>query len=147
MKMRREHIVPLSSQVIKILEDLKCLTGEFKYLFPAAGNFNVPMNADTVRVALRTMGFSKSVITPHVFNPDVIERQLSHTEINQVRVAYNRAEYLPERIKIMQLSYNNNIAFYSRLKHAILQAEDLWSGVILFNLYLDTSLSALILKA
>lgn len=105
------------------------------------------MNADTVRVALRTMGFSKSVITPHVFNPDVIERQLSHTEINQVRAAYNRAEYLPERIKIMQLSYNNNIAFYSRLKHAILQAEDLWSGVILFNLYLDTSLSALILKA
>ena len=115
MKMRSEHIVPLSKQVMKILEELKCLTGEFKYLFPAARNVNQPMSENTVRVALRTMGFSKSVITPHGFramfstianehgfNPDVIERQLSHTERNQVRAAYNRAEYLPERIKIMQ---------------------------------------------
>ena len=73
------------------------------------------MSENNVRVALRTMGFSKSVITPHGFramfstianehgfNPDVIERQLSHTERNQVRAAYNRAEYLPERIKIIQ---------------------------------------------
>ena len=72
------------------------------------------MSENTVRVALRTMGFSKSAITPHGFrtmfstianehgfNPDVIERQLAHIEQNSVRAAYNHAEYLPERRKMM----------------------------------------------
>ncbi len=102
---------------IKLLKDLQPITGRGRYIFPnlQSNRGTLPMSENNVRVALRTMGFSKSVITPHGFramfstianehgfNPDVIERQLSHTERNQVRAAYNRAEYLPERIKIMQ---------------------------------------------
>ena len=73
------------------------------------------MSENGVRVALRTIGFTKEQITPHGFramfstianehgiNRDVIERQLAHVEENTVRGAYNHAEYMPERIKLMQ---------------------------------------------
>ena len=73
------------------------------------------MSDNGVRIALRVMGFTKEQITPHGFramfstianengwNRDVIERQLAHVEKNAVRGAYNHAEYMPERIKLMQ---------------------------------------------
>jgi len=115
MKMKRRHIVPLSRQVKEILEELKTLTGKGRYLFPTPRNNGKCMSENGVRVALRTIGFTKEQITPHGFramfstianehgwNRDVIERQLAHVEGNSVRGAYNHAEYMPERIKIMQ---------------------------------------------
>ena len=73
------------------------------------------MSENTVRIALRSMGYSNDDMTAHGFRamastrlnemgwaPDVIERQLAHAESNQVRAAYNHAEYLPERRKMMQ---------------------------------------------
>ncbi|MBR1417601.1 MAG: tyrosine-type recombinase/integrase [Synergistaceae bacterium] len=91
------------------------MKGSSKYIFPAMRDDKRPMSDRTVRVALRALGFSKEVITPHGFramfstianehgfNSDVIERQLSHLDKNQVRAAYNRAEYLSECVKIMQ---------------------------------------------
>ena len=73
------------------------------------------MSENTIRMALRTMGYVNGEMTPHGFRgmastllhengftPDVIERQLAHAERNAVRAAYNHAEYLPERRKMMQ---------------------------------------------
>ena len=115
MKMKRRHIVPLSSQVKAILDELRPMTGEGRWLLPTPRNNGHCMSENGVRVALRTIGFTKEQITPHGFramfstvanehgiNSDVIERQLAHAEINSVRRAYNHAEYMPERIKLMQ---------------------------------------------
>lgn len=114
MKMKRRHIVPLSSQVKTILDELRPITGEGRRLFPTPRNNGHCMSENGVRVA-RTIGFTKEQITPHGFramfstianehgiNRDVIERQLAHFEGNTVRGAYNHAEYMPERIKLMQ---------------------------------------------
>ena len=115
MKMKRRHIVPLSKQAKEIIEELRPLTGKGRWLFPTPRNNGKCMSENGVRVALRTIGFTKEQITPHGFramfstianehgwNRDVIERQLAHVENNSVRGAYNHAEYMPERIKIMQ---------------------------------------------
>ncbi|MBR1437624.1 MAG: tyrosine-type recombinase/integrase [Synergistaceae bacterium] len=115
MKMKRRHIVPLSKQVKEIIEQLRPLTGKGRYIFPSPRNDGRCMSDNGVRMALRGMGFTKEQITPHGFramfstianehgwNRDVIERQLAHVEENSVRGAYNHAEYMPERIKIMQ---------------------------------------------
>ena len=115
MKMKRRHIVPLSSQVKAVLEELRPITGNGRWLFPSPRNDGRCMSDNGVRMALRSMGFTKEQITPHGFramfstianehgiNRDVIERQLAHVEGNTVRGAYNHAEYMPERVKLMQ---------------------------------------------
>ncbi len=115
MKMKRRHIVPLSSQVKAVLDELRPITGQGRWLFPTPRNNGHCMSENGVRVALRTIGFSREQITPHGFramfstianehgiNRDVIERQLAHVEGNSVRGAYNHAEYMPERIRVMQ---------------------------------------------
>lgn len=114
MKMREAHIVPLSKQVIGYLKELHCLTGTSRLLFPSMTNRDRPISENTVTYALARMGF-KGQMTGHGFRSvastilneqgyrhDVIERQLAHSEQNQVRAAYNRAEYLPERKKMMK---------------------------------------------
>lgn len=114
MKMKRLHHVPLSRQCWNVIEALRNVTGGGKWLFPSVRG-NGSMSENSVRVALRSMGFGKDVITPHGFramfstvanehgwDSDVIERQLSHSETNKIREAYNHAEYLEQRIKLMQ---------------------------------------------
>ena len=115
MKMRVTHIVPLSTQAIAILRELRALTGDGKYLFPSVRSAQRPMSENTVLGALRRLGYTGDEMTGHGFrsmastllneqgwNPDAIERQLAHGERNTVRAAYNYAEYLPERKKMMQ---------------------------------------------
>lgn len=115
MKMRRTHIVPLATQALQLLEELRGLTGGGVWLFPSARNDGRPMSENTIRMGLRTMGYANGEMTPHGFrgmastllnengfSPDVIERQLAHVEGNAVRAAYNHAEYLPERRRMMQ---------------------------------------------
>ena len=115
MKMKRAHIVPLATQTLKLLEELRGLTGNGVWLFPSARNDGRPMSENTIRMGLRTMGYANGEMTPHGFRamastllnengfpPDVIERQLAHVEGNAVRAAYNHAEYLPERRRMMQ---------------------------------------------
>ena len=115
MKMRRPHIVPLVRQAQQLLDELRPLTGAGRWLFPSPRNDGRCMSENGVRVALRSMGFTNEDVTPHGFRamastllnengwpPDVIERQLAHAERNQVRAAYNHAEYLEERRKMMQ---------------------------------------------
>jgi integrase len=115
MKMRETHIVPLSTQAVAILRELQPLTGKGRYLFPGIRTYTEPMSENTVNAALRRLGFDKDTMTGHGFRalastrlnemgwaPDVIERQLAHAERNKVRAAYNRAQYMAERKKMMQ---------------------------------------------
>jgi len=93
MKMKRPHIVLLATQTIEVLDDLKVLTGDGRYLFPSLRSRERPISSETLRVALRSMGYRKEEITPHGFRamastvlnengfmPDIIERQLAHVE-------------------------------------------------------------------
>lgn len=115
MKMRTQHIVPLSRQAIAVLEELRPLTGFGRYVFPSVRTSERPMSNNTVNGALRRLGYTKDEMTGHGFrsmastllneqgwNRDAIERQLAHAERNNVRAAYNFAEFLPERRKMMQ---------------------------------------------
>lgn len=115
MKMGSPHIVPLSSQAVAVLQDLAPLTGMGRYLFPGLRTRSRPMSENTVNAALRRMGFDRDTMTGHGFRSmastllneqgwhrDAIERQLAHAERDAVRAAYNYAEHLPERRKMMQ---------------------------------------------
>ena len=117
MKMRRPHIVPLARQTLGMLEAVRIITGHGRYVFPnaRAPRGDRPMSGGAVLVALRSMGYAKDQMTAHGFRsmastllnengfpPDHIERQLAHVEGNAVRAAYNYAEYLPERRRMMQ---------------------------------------------
>jgi len=115
MKMRCIHIVPLCKQAIAILADLHKLTGSGRYVFPSIRTAARPMSNNTVNATLRRLGYEKSEICAHGFRgmastllheqgwpSDVIERQLAHQEGNDVKRAYNHAQHLPERIKMMQ---------------------------------------------
>jgi len=107
MKMKEQHIVPLSRQAVAILLELHPLTGAGKYVFPSVRTSARPMSENTVLAALRRMGYTKDEMTGHGFrsmastllnemgwNRDAIERQLAHAERNAVRAAYNFAEFL-----------------------------------------------------
>jgi len=115
MKMKEVHIVPLSWQVLTILEDLQQYTGHGRYLFPSMRANSAPISDVTLLAALRRMGYDKDAMTVHGFrsmastllneqgyNRDWIERQLAYGERNSVRASYNYAQYLLERRSMMQ---------------------------------------------
>ena len=109
------HIVPLSTQAIEILEAIKPLTGGGQYVFPSSRGDGRPMSDNTIRTALKSLGYDSDTMTAHGFrttastllneqgwSPDAMERQLAHSPRDQVRAAYNRAQYLDERRRMMQ---------------------------------------------
>ena len=116
MKLRVEHLVPLPNQALLLLQDLQKITGESEFVFPGDRNPMQPMSNNTLlyggiyRMGLRSRatihGFrslASSILNESgKWNPDAIERQLSHSEKDQVRAAYNRANYLDERRRMMQ---------------------------------------------
>jgi integrase len=115
MKMRELHIVPLSTQSVAILRDLYPATGSGRYVFPSIRSRQRPMSENTITVALRRLGYAGDEMTGHGFrsmastllhergwSPEVIERQLAHAEPNKVKAAYNYAEHLDKRRKMMQ---------------------------------------------
>ena len=119
-KTETEQLVPLSTQVIDVLESIQSLTGAGQYVFPGARSDKRPMSNNAVRLALRTMGYDAETMSAHGFrstastilneqgwNSDFIEKQLAHTPKNKVRAAYNRAQYIPERQKMMQFWANH----------------------------------------
>lgn len=114
MKMRRPHIVPLSRQAITVFKELHKATGGKDHIFHSQRGKNKHISNGAVLMALRRMGYA-SRMTGHGFRslastilnekkyaPDVIERQLAHQDADKIRSAYNRAEYLLERKKMMQ---------------------------------------------
>ena len=115
MKMREVHIVPLARQAIVVLRDIQPLTGTGRFVFPSLRTNTRPISEGTLNAALRRIGFSKEEMTGHGFrtmastllneqgwHPDLIELQLAHAERNKIRAAYNRAQRLDERRKMMQ---------------------------------------------
>jgi integrase len=114
MKMRELHIVPLSKQALAVLRELQKLTGHRQYMFPNEHNPSTYMSENTILYALYRMGYhsratghgfrstASTILNENAFRADVIERQLAHSEQNSVRAAYNHAQYLPERRKMMQ---------------------------------------------
>jgi len=115
MKMRKIHHVPLSRQAVNILNEMQKYSGKEGYVFPQYYNSKKAMSENTLLYFSNRLGYSgrhtihgfRSVASTVLnesrkWHPDVIERQLAHQESNKVRKAYNRAEHLDERRKMMQ---------------------------------------------
>jgi len=115
MKQSKEHLVPMSSFVVSAINEIKELALSSDYVFPSPLKENESINAESLRAAIRKLDISKEVFTTHGFrgmastrlhemgfNSDIIEMQLSHSDRNQSRKAYNHAQYLNERREMMQ---------------------------------------------
>ena len=116
MKMKVDHIVPLSTQAVAILNELRPITGHGKFVFPSLRTGERPMSENTINAALRGMGYSKDIHTAHGFRAmartlmdevmgervDLIEHQLSHSVKDTNGRAYNRTTHLPARKLMMQ---------------------------------------------
>lgn len=115
VKTRSAHIVPLPKQAIEVLRDLQPLTGSYQFVFTGVRSRTRPMSDNTVRQAIRRLGYDKHEMTAHGFramasttlyelgySSDLIERQLAHVVGNDVRRAYDRSENLPDRRAMMQ---------------------------------------------
>lgn len=116
MKMRAPHIVPLSRQALELLEELHLLTGRGRYVFPSARGASRCLSENTVRIALRAMGYDKDTMTAHGFRAmartildevlgcrvDWIEHQLAHAVRDANGRAYNRTAHLEGRARMMQ---------------------------------------------
>jgi integrase len=119
MKIKKEFILPLSNQALKILEEVAKFSTSAKYVFPSPNYSNRGLSDNTLISAFRRMGYSKEEIVPHSFrnlfsticyenfndhkiHADVIEALLHHQEANKVKKAYNRAKYLEPKRELIQ---------------------------------------------
>jgi integrase len=116
MKMKHDHIVPLSTQAVALLRELHPLTGRRAYVFPSLRSRDRPMSENTINAALRRLGYDKDTATGHGFRAsartmldevlgmrvDLIEHQLAHAVKDPLGRAYNRTAHLPERVQMMQ---------------------------------------------
>ncbi len=119
MKMRDPHIVPLSTQALAVLAELREITGHRDFLFYSPRGKTGHISNNTMLYALYRMGYhsrmtghgfrgvASTALNELGFRPDVVERQLAHVERNKVRAAYNHAQYLPERRQMMQAWADN----------------------------------------
>lgn len=116
MKMKVEHLVPLSRQAVAVLQEVEPVSGHGRYVFPSIRTGERCMSENTINAALRGMGYSKDVMTAHGFRamartimdevlgerPDLIEHQLAHAVKDPNGRAYNRTAHLPARKEMMQ---------------------------------------------
>jgi integrase len=114
-KVRRPHDVPLSRQALDVLGEVKEVARASTLVFPSIRSNKTPLSENAMNSALRRLGFTQDEMTAHGFRaaassilnekgfrPDVIEAALGHQEKNEIRRAYNRATYWPERIELME---------------------------------------------
>jgi integrase len=116
MKMKTDHIVPLSDQVVKLLDKLRGITGHGRFVFPSIRTGERCMSENTINAALRGMGYSSDMMTAHGFRAmartildevleervDLIEHQLAHQVKDPNGRAYNRTAHMPARRAMMQ---------------------------------------------
>lgn len=114
MKMRSDHLIPLSHQAVRILKEMQRHSGRGTLVFPSQNSTSKPISQNTLIYALYRMGYhsratvhgfratASTILNEQGWRADVIERQLAHSERNKVRAVYNRAEYLAERREMMQ---------------------------------------------
>lgn len=121
MKMKRDHLVPLSTQVVALMGEIRQFSGNGEFVFPSPSKPRSAISSNTLNSALRRLGFSKEQMTFHGFRTtaatllrqvpaagraytdDAIERQLAHADPNKVRAAYDRADRIDERTAMMSL--------------------------------------------
>jgi len=119
MKKERAHLVPMASQVVMMLQEIKQMTGYSPFVFPSNRNSQLPMSKNVITNALRSMGYGSDVMCGHGFRstastllhekhwkPEVIEAQLAHLTGSATSRAYNRSIYLSDRTKMMQFWAN-----------------------------------------
>lgn len=114
MKMRRKHIVPLSNQVVALLQELRAMTGHYQLVFPGRCNINKPMSEASINMVLKRIGYDgkatghgfrhtmSTILHEQGFNSAWIELQLAHVDKNSIRGTYNHALYLDNRRAMMQ---------------------------------------------
>lgn len=114
MKMRRPHCVPLPKQAISILEELKSMTGQYRFVFPGRLDHCKPMSAMAMNVLIRRIGYAgrvtghgfrhtmSTILHERGYNSAWIETQLAHVDKNSIRGAYNHAQYLDNRRDMLQ---------------------------------------------
>ncbi|KAB7681236.1 tyrosine-type recombinase/integrase [Plesiomonas shigelloides] len=114
MKMRRPHCVPLPKQAISILEELKSMTGQYRFVFPGRLDHCKPMSAMAMNVLIRRIGYAgrvtghgfrhtmSTILHERGYNSAWIETQLAHVDKNSIRGAYNHAQYLDSRRDMLQ---------------------------------------------
>lgn len=113
MKKRRAHPIPLSDQALALLETLKPYSGHREHVFPADRNPRTHANSQTANMALKRMGFqdrlvshglrsmASTILNEHGWDPELIEVALAHVDKDEVRSAYNRADYIERRRPMM----------------------------------------------
>lgn len=114
MKMRRPHLVPLSTQALGFLNELKSMTGNYRYVFPGRNDPNKPMSEASVNQLIKRIGYAgkltghgfrhtlSTILHENGFNTAWIEMQLAHVDKNTIRGVYNHAQYIEDRKKMMQ---------------------------------------------
>lgn len=114
MKMAEQHIVPLSRQALAVFKQLRELNGIGPLVLPNQAEHGKPMSENTILYAIHDAGYkgrmcghgfrhlASTTLNEAGFRPDVIERQLAHSDGNKVRAAYNHAQHLAERKRLMQ---------------------------------------------
>lgn len=113
----RPHFVPLAHQAITLLKEMQPYTGRGKYVFPSVRSNDRPMSGNTINAALRRMGYTSDDMTAHGFRAlgrtvigenlpdihhDVVEAQLAHGKSGPLGAAYDRADYMAQRVRLMQ---------------------------------------------
>lgn len=115
MKMRRDHIVPLAPAALALLDEIRPITGTGRFVFPNARDATRPMSENALIVAMKAIGYGGARATPHGFRSTarsliherlkvggpIIEKQLAHRAAGALGAAYDRAEYLADRHKMM----------------------------------------------
>ncbi|MHB8529501.1 MAG: tyrosine-type recombinase/integrase [Caulobacteraceae bacterium] len=116
MKMKREHVVPLSRQALETFRQVQAVHPGGALVFPSLGSLDRPMSENTLNAALRRLGYARGEMTSHGFRamastllnesgkwtPDAIERALAHADSDGVRAAYHRGAHWQERVKMMR---------------------------------------------
>jgi integrase len=120
MKAKKAHTVPLTAQTLNLLELIKPISARSEFVFPSDRTLRKPTNASTANMALKRMGYgsqlvahglrsiASTILNEQGFDPDIIEAALAHVGKNEVRNAYNRADYI-ERRKPMMIWWSEHI--------------------------------------
>lgn len=129
MKMKRPHMVPLSDQALKLLEDLRVITGGFRFIFPGRNDSRKSMSEASINQVIKKIGYAgratghgfrhtlSTILHEQGFDSAWIETQLAHADRNTIRGTYNHAQYLEGRREMMQwyADYLNKLKNESKL--------------------------------
>ena len=112
--MKRSHVIPLSNQSLRILEKMRKITGNSPFIFQSEIKPKQPMNSQTANRAIKLLGYegrltahglrsiASTYLNEQLVNYDVVEACLAHVIKDQTRKAYNRSDYLDQRVEVMQ---------------------------------------------